>query len=159
MSMEQDLLTTSPATWKVAQAIVFDWYDGPREGLCRLASPAVEFRFRLLDERPTADAPDDRLLRLDELPAGSIERALSALEDLGKPQAPIWTPIWKFSSVQARQRAEAFLAQTEQQARPTSIVIHTRDLSEFLGCWNVAGMAANGESWFSTLKIAPKQTA
>ncbi len=159
MSLEQDLLATPVATWKLAQAVVFDWYDGPREGVCRLAVPAVEFCFRLLDERPVVDDLDDRLFRLDDLPAGSVERILSALEDLGKPQVPVWAPVWKFSSEQAQTRAEIVFAQVERQARPTSVVIYTRDLSEFLGCWNIAGMAVSGGNWFSTLKVGQKQSA
>ena len=48
MDLEQ-LLTAVPVSgWRTRQAVVFDWYDGPREGVCALAEPACEFYFNCL---------------------------------------------------------------------------------------------------------------
>jgi hypothetical protein len=53
MSLEHKLLSTPVDQWTVRQVVVLDWYDGPREGVCSLASPGGEFFFELLAERPS----------------------------------------------------------------------------------------------------------
>ncbi|MFO0841147.1 MAG: hypothetical protein U0797_01960 [Gemmataceae bacterium] len=158
MNLERRLLEPPPSAWKTEQAIVFDWYDGPREGFCRLSYPEAEFRFRLVDERSTPDGLDERLLRVDELPAGSVERTLAVLAELGAPAAPVWVPMWRFASPENKQRAEAALRAIEEEARPTHVVFLTQDLQEFLGCWSV-DVDANGADWFSMLGIPKRQPA
>jgi len=141
MDIERALLATPPTNWRTARAIVFDWHDGPRQGLCRLESPPVEFAFRLLAERPSADDLDDRLFRIEELPVGSVERAESALKQLSQPTGPVWVPVWRFDSEQAGKEAEAALQAIERQGRPTDIIIQTRDLATFLGPWRAKAEA------------------
>lgn len=158
MTFSQLLLSHPPDSWATDLALVFDWYDGPRAGLCRLRHPAVEFRFRLLDERASDDGADERLLQVDELPAGSVEEATRALADLGRPDGPIWVPVWRFPSEKARARAESLLRDIEGRGRPTSLVVLTRDLVEFLGRWNIQERPSNGTDWFSCLNI-PSRTA
>src|SRR5436309_2373273 len=98
MDLEQ-LLTAVPVSgWRTRQAVVFDWYDGPREGVCALAEPACEFYFELLAEHPTPDDLDDRLFRISELPSGSVDELLAALGDLGPPAPQLWSPVWRFSA-------------------------------------------------------------
>jgi hypothetical protein len=159
MSLEQ-LLTGAPVgRWKVGQAIAFDWYDGPRAGICRLAEPGGEFFFSLLDERPSPDDLDDRLFRLSELPTGSVDQALSALQLLGHPTGPVWIPVWRFPDEEARQQTERVLKAIEGSGRPTSLVLHTRDMTEFLGCWAVAPSARPVSDWFAELSLGRRQTA
>src|SRR5436309_5096298 len=98
MTFETKLLSPPVEKCKTRLAIIFDWYDGPRTGLCCLEVPEVEFSFELLDERTNEDGADDRLFRLSELPAGSVAQALVVLGDLGHPTGPVWVPIWRFPS-------------------------------------------------------------
>lgn len=159
MTLESTLLRHPPAAWETGLAIVFDWYDGPREGLCRLTVPAVEFCFRLLAERPTADGLDDRLFTLEELPSGSVAEAARVLRALGEPTGPLWVPVWKFPSAQARDEAEAALARIERQATPSSLIVLSPDLLTFLGCWSVPDPGAAGHNWFDELAVNGWQTA
>lgn len=57
---------------------VFDWCDGPREGVCTFAPPVGDVHFRLLGERPTSDGLDQRIFALSSLPDGTVERAASS---------------------------------------------------------------------------------
>jgi hypothetical protein len=159
MNLESTLTSVPADQWKVSLSIIFDWYDGPRQGICRLAQPAVEFSFELIDERFSPDGPDDRLFRLSEIPAGSVEAVLSGLQNLGHPTGPYWVPIWRFPSEEERQGAEALVKQVQQARRPTSLVLSTRDMVEFLGCWKVPTGERPTGGWFAALNLAGHQTA
>src|SRR5437763_152297 len=106
MNFEERLLAVPVDQWSVSQVVAFDWYDGPRSGICAFAHPAVEFYFDVVDERYNPDGLDDRLFRLSELPPGSLNRAQAAMRELGKPATPIWSPTWKFPSEPIRANAE-----------------------------------------------------
>jgi hypothetical protein len=157
MTFETKLLSLPLEKWKTRLAIIFDWYDGPRAGLCSLEVPEVEFSFKLLDERTNEDTADDRLFRLSELPAGSVAEALALLRDLGYPTGPFWVPIWRFPSDAERLKAEDQLRRIEEQRRPTQVVIFTRDMVEFLGCWRVGQSERNGVDWFAELNLPQQQ--
>ena len=68
MKLEQLLGSLPCQKWQTRQAIVLDWYDGPRQGLCALDKPGGEFVFEILDERVNEQGLDDRLFRLRALP-------------------------------------------------------------------------------------------
>src|SRR5712691_11225607 len=95
-----------PDQWVPGQTIAFDWYDGPRAGVCSLGRPGGEFFFELLDERYNPDGLDDRLYRLSELPPGTVEEVQTALAVLGRPLNPVWVPVWSFPGDMDRQRPE-----------------------------------------------------
>jgi hypothetical protein len=158
MSLESSLASVPVRAWKTGQAVVFDWYDGPRAGVCRLENPAVEFAFDLLDERFNEDTLDDRLFRLSELPAGSVAAVLTVLRQLGQPAGPVWVPTWRFPDEAARAVAEQHLQTIEASKRATELVVFTRDMEEFLGCWSVAGNGRNGGNWFSVLDPSQQLT-
>src|SRR5437899_999379 len=120
MELEALLQSVPVNQWATRQAVVLDWFDGPREGFCALATPACEFFFELLDEKPTDEGLDDRLFRLSALPCGSVAEALTAVGDLGTPAGRIWVPIWRFPNETARQHAEQFVEQLLAQRRPTA---------------------------------------
>src|SRR5690348_12671619 len=117
MSFESTLTSVPVEAWQTKQAVVFDWYDGPRAGICRLERPAVEFAFDLLDERFNEESLDDRLFRLSELPTGSVDTALTILRQLGQPTGPVWTPIWRFPDPAACAAAEQHLRTIEMRKR------------------------------------------
>jgi len=127
--MLDELLRLDPAEWQGRECIALDWYDGPREGFCRLTRPAVEFYFTLLDERPDPDGVDDRLFAVHALPLGAGDQ-LDWTE---------WHP----------KNADALIA----GATPTDIVVYTKDMSRFLGCWRVPEDERPADDWFAHLRI------
>jgi hypothetical protein len=153
MELEAALRSVPVEEWVTRQAIVFDWFDGPREGVCALARPACEFAFDLLGERASVDALDDRLFRVDALATGSIELILALLANLGQPTNPVWVPIWRFSDDTERQRVDIRLDEVLAARRRTDLVIHTRDMIRFLGCWSVTPRADGVGDWFSLLGV------
>jgi hypothetical protein len=153
MTLELSLPSVPVQTWQTGQAIVFDWYDGPRSGVCSLAQPGGEFAFDLLAERANAEDLDDRLFRLKELAPGTVAQVLQLIQDLGQPANSVWVPVWKFSNPAARDRVEREIDQLLSQARTTPLVIATRDMAHFLGCWNLDRVGQNGKDWFAFLGV------
>lgn len=147
MKLEELLLSWPVDQLRVSQVYSFDWYDGPREGVCSLAVPPCEFYFHLLDERYNPDGLDDRLFRLSELPPGSVSQVVSASADLAKPDEAV------------RRQAERRIDAATATKRPTSLVIHTQDMNQFLGCWNVEPNAGTDVDWFAVLGIPQPQPA
>jgi hypothetical protein len=154
MTLQRQLTSLSPQAWQVHQAVVFDWYDGPRQGVARLSKPTCEFVFELLAERPTADDLDDRLFRLSELPEGSVAKILEALRVLGSPSNVVWVPEWRFGSEEERLRADQALDRILSQQRRTDLVIYTRDLITFRGCWQENRANGQAQDWFTTLNVS-----
>lgn len=146
------LLQTDPKAWRVDQVIVFDWYDGPREGICRLLHPQVEFHFQLLAERPTRDGLDDRLFGVTVLPEGSIGTLASALSFAGEPVHPVWVPRWESSNPLDLDAANRAIGVALSKGTQVGIVVRTADFVEFSGCWDVRA-AKNVTNWFDFLEL------
>jgi hypothetical protein len=153
IELEAALQSMPVEQWITRQAVVFDWFDGPRQGVGALAAPTCEFFFELLDERPTEDGLDDRLFRLSALPAGSVAEIVTTLHELGAPAGPVWVPVWRFPSEAARQQADQFVANLLMQRRPSTIVVHTRDLLHFLGYWRLDRNGSSVTDWFANLHV------
>jgi hypothetical protein len=151
MQLEKLLAAVPAGQWETKQAIVFDWYDGPRSGICRLANLEGEFLFELLEERLNPEGLDDRLFRLREVPLGTMEKTLAVLGELGHPENAVWVPIWKFADPMNQQRAEQFLEEVEAKARLLPVVVASRDLKHFQGCWSTEKTNGDVTDWFSTL--------
>jgi hypothetical protein len=154
MELEKLLASLPVQHWHTRQAIVMDWCDGPRRGLCALDKPGGEFIFEILDERVNEHGLDDRLFHLRELQNGSVAMVQSALRELGEPARPVWVPVWKFSSEAARIKAERLIDQLEIAAQPTTLVVSTPDMMNFAGMWTVQGNGQDVKDWFSTLGLA-----
>ncbi len=155
MTFEQTIASLPVSQWKTRRAIVFDYYDGPRSGICCLELPAVEFWFDLLDERYNEDGLDDRLYRINELSPGTVAEVDAMLRVVGSPIGPVWAPIWRFSDDESRRTAEQRLKNIEASKRPTTIVIHSQDMQDFLGRWDIAMDCHDIADWFDHLNIPP----
>jgi hypothetical protein len=135
MPFETALASLPPGEWVARQVVVFDWFDGPREGVAWMAKPDCEFFFELLAEQRTPDDLDDRLFRLSELPKGSVAGILAAIRVLGEPTNTLWVPVWQFGNEAERARADQEIDRLLGRRRRTSIVVRTRDMTDFAGCW------------------------
>lgn len=147
-------LTTIPVNeWRVDQVIVFDWFDGPRKGIARMASPSCEFAFTVVAERHCPDNLDDRLYQLSELPSGSVERTLNLIRCLGSPKNSVWVPVWRFSKEEDRLRTDYEIDRLLNEQKCADILIHSRDMGTFLGCWKVHLDGVLEQDWFVALGI------
>jgi len=151
-AFEESLLLTPVGEWITKQAIVFDWFDGPREGICSLTKPEISFYFELIDERPLPDGLDDRLFSLKQIQVSSIDEISTAISELGTPSGKVWVPVWKFQSSLNRDQAEKIINQIVSNSNKTDLVVFTRDMVEFLGCWRVKPNA-EVKDWFTYLGI------
>lgn len=115
--------------------IVWDWYDGPREGVCQLHQPQCCFSFKLFAENSFTDDINDRLFQISEVPFETMEQILTILTELGQPMIPVWIPHWNFDSESKKQKVEQQILDLLIQATETDIIIGTRDMRHFWGCW------------------------
>jgi hypothetical protein len=136
MNLEALLAMTSPRQWRTRQAIVLDWNDGPRIGVCALAQPCCEFFFHLYAMPIKTDMLAIRLFALSELPQESVPQIAALLQHLGQPTAPMWAPAWKFPDDEVRRDVESRLDTFLVAARPTSLLTATDDWLSFDGCWS-----------------------
>ena len=153
MSIETLLLTVAVENWTTQQAIVFDWHDGPRQGVCSLATPECEFVFDLVAERFNPDGLDDKLFRVREIPKGTIAKILPLVSSLGPPAIPVWVPVWSFANTSDRTSADNAIDEILNSSRHTSVFIRTQDVVTFLGCWKVDAIPPEGTDWFANLGL------
>jgi len=147
MNAAQTLMSLPVDQWKVGQVYSYHWHDGPCEGVCALIQPGGEYYFELLDERYNPDGLDDRVFKLSELPAGSLDKVLAAAGDLAGPNRTHW------------QRGRERLDEVKAQKQPTPFVIWSRDMEAILGCWQVESPETKVKDWFSFLGIpVPEET-
>lgn len=153
MNNTHRLASLHPSSWAAGQVVVFDWFDGPRQGVARMANPECEFAFELLAERHNPSGLDDRLFRVCELPPGSITKIMDAIRSLGSPANAVWVPVWKFNSEEKRLQADQEINRILSQQKDTGLVIYSRDMITFLGCWHVDRARGEIQDWFVTLGI------
>ncbi len=159
MTLKNKLQSVPPAEWVTRKAIFLGWHDGPCEGVCALVRPAVEFYFELQDERYNPDGLDDRLFRLKELPAGSVDSILASMTVLSPPDQPLWIPNWTFPDKIKQQEVENRLKEILSQGEATWIFIATRDMEHFDGCWSIDSNGNGALDSFVTLGISQKHFA
>jgi hypothetical protein len=153
MAIEALLLACPADRWKTEQAIVFDWSDGPRQGIAALSFPACEFAFELAEERYNPSGLDDRLFRIRELPAGSVRSVLMTLVKLGEPSKPVWVPVWAFDSEGERREIDRAIDAVLARAGDTHLVVRSPDLEHFAGSWTLREIEPTHSDLFSALRI------
>jgi hypothetical protein len=153
MNTQKALMSQPPTAWIVGQVVVFDWCDGPRQGIARMAEPKCEFAFELVSERDNPEDLDDRLYRVSDLPEGSVTEILDATRALESPVNVVWTPGWRFESDEERLQADQVIAGVLSQQKDTGLVIHSRDMVTFLGCWPADAGTDQKQDWFALLGI------
>ena len=146
--IEAALVNTPCNLWRTRQAIVLDWNDGPREGLCALSNPGCEFHFELHTEKHAAADLDDRLYLISFLKTGSVDRVLEALNQLGEPTRPVWTPIWRFDPSRGRINAEKVLDGIVKSKRPTGLIVRSNDMQHFTDCLDISRNIKKFLTWF-----------
>ena len=149
------LMDKIPAVeWVPRQSIVFDWFDGPKHGICALQYPPSEFEFTCIAERLSPDGVDHRLYSIAELPEGTVDQVRELLTDLGTPHVPVWVPVWNLPSSDERQKVDGEIDNLLRVRKATNFVIYTLDMSAILGCWRVDSIPKEPDSLFDLLGIS-----
>ena len=115
--------------------VTFEWYDGPREGICELEYPECAFSFEIIAERWHDNHFDHRLFRLSEIEVGSVARAIAILHKAGPPTTPAWAPHGAYESEEDRLRIEEGIEQILSKKVPTRVIVRTDDLIKFGEVW------------------------
>lgn len=147
MKLEEVLAAVPVHDWRVHEVYSLDWQDGPRAGVCSLSTPRCEFYFDLLDERLNPEGLDDRLFRLSELPPGAVAEVVSAAGELANVNEG------------TRKKAQGRIQAVEAARRPTAVIVYTRDMRQFLGCWNINEVVPGTRDWFAVLGISGEHAA
>jgi hypothetical protein len=132
-NLERALLEAAPVGWRVRQIIVFEWLDGPREGICEMEHPPGSFYFEILAE--SAGDFADRLFALSELRAGVVGEVIEVFRGSGPPKSPVWAPHGAYASDEEQQRIEDAVERLTSLRTPMRILIRTRDMIKFTEVW------------------------
>ena len=130
-----DLVGTPPGAVRVAQTIILDWYDGPREGFVWLAHPESGWHFTVFAEHDGDEEPDDNLFLLAPLPEGAREAVDEALRDVGPPSGPHWVPEWRFPDEERQLAAEGILDRLIAGLDPPTVVVRSSSLESIEQIW------------------------
>jgi hypothetical protein len=132
---EELLLSTPPESWRTRQVVVFEWHDGPREGVCELSHPTCSFFFEILAERWHRGSFKERLFRVDEIEMDAVERAIAVLRRVDPPTSPVWAPHGPYESEEEQRRIEDGIAKILSRRTPTRILVQTDDMTKFGDVW------------------------
>lgn len=113
--------------------LIFDWRDGPLEGVLRRKGESACWYFKLVAQRFEVSTLDDRLFGLWTIPDSDCSVLIDEFGD-----ADAGTHVWPVSggigSVTARQVVAGLLS--AERVMPT-LIIRTSDFVEVLGVWDV----------------------
>jgi hypothetical protein len=113
--------------------VIFDWRDGPIEGVLRWRGRAACWYFKLLAERADSSELDDRLFWIWAIPDADSEVLVGEFGDEESGRL-VWPVSGGLGSARARAIVDGLLS-----GRPGTPdrVIRTADFVEVLGVWNV----------------------
>ncbi|MFE0508509.1 hypothetical protein [Streptomyces sp. NPDC058964] len=113
--------------------VIFDWRDGPLEGILRWRGRAVCWYFKLLAERVDSSDLDDRLFWIWPIP--DADSAVLIGEFAGAESGGhVWPVSGGLGSAEARAIVDGLLS--GRPGKPDR-VIRTADFVEVLGMWDV----------------------
>ncbi|MGW2653997.1 hypothetical protein ACWC1D_10080 [Streptomyces sp. NPDC001478] len=113
--------------------IIFDWRDGPIEGIAGSVNGSTCWYFKLFAERHENDTLDDRIFAL--WPISDSDSSILCEEfGQGDEGGCVWPVSGGLGSSKAQSIVEGLLS-----ARPESpnLIIRTPDFVEVFGIWNV----------------------
>lgn len=100
--------------------VVFDYYDGPLEGVLACDACGGEYLFRTIAWNP------DRLTRVFELrpvSRGTLQRVTEICSPLGSPRWPVWVPRWSFQSEEVERRVSTELNEVLQAQGELRLIV------------------------------------
>jgi hypothetical protein len=134
-TLDQILRSVPPSEWIIQYNIIFDWFDGEREGWCRLSYPAGSFSYKIQAEILTGRGLNDCLLAVRPAPADAIERLLTVLDPIS-PDDPEWHGgFWPPDGTKAAGRAEAMVATLLAESGKVCGYLQGRYLEDIKAYW------------------------
>jgi len=129
--------------------VVLEFYDGPTSGLLQCAACGAEYHFDMLDWDGDHEV---RVFRLAALPAGSLDRFVSALAKVEEPHWPVWLVFGrKRPSEKERDLVDGQLQAVLRQAAPAELVVAWSGYGDrLLAAQKVPASELSGvPTWFS----------
>ncbi|MFE7043289.1 hypothetical protein ACFU9X_28760 [Streptomyces atratus] len=113
--------------------VIFDWRDGPIEGIARGRDGNTCWHFKLFAERLETETLDDLLFALWAIPDpdGAILREEFGQDGQG---GYVWPVSGGLGSVEAQSVVDNLLS---SRLESPNLIIRTPDLVEVFGVWNV----------------------
>ncbi|MFJ3639722.1 hypothetical protein ACIPRD_08215 [Streptomyces sp. NPDC090108] len=114
--------------------VIFDWRDGPIEGIVRRESGDACWYFKLFAERLETETLDDRLFALWAIPGSNS--SILCEEFGGNGQGGyVWPVSGGLGSARARSIVDELLS---ARSGSPNLIMRTPDFVAIFGVWNVA---------------------
>lgn len=113
--------------------VIFDWRDGPLEGVLRRKGQSACWYFKLFAERIQMSGLDDRLFGLWAIPDPDSSVLSEEFGDI-REGAHIWPVSGGLGSAEARGIVDGILSTTPGKPH---LMVRTPDFVEVLGVWDV----------------------
>ncbi|GAA0976657.1 hypothetical protein GCM10009555_036530 [Acrocarpospora macrocephala] len=113
--------------------IIFDWRDGPLEGIVRRRDGNACWYFKLIAERLETSILDDRLFGLWVIPDSDSSILCEEFGGAGQG-AHVWPVSGGLGSIEVRSIVDGILS---ARAGSPNLIIRTPDFVEVFGVWNV----------------------
>ncbi|WP_406117792.1 hypothetical protein [Streptomyces sp. NBC_00989] len=113
--------------------VIFDWRDGPLEGILRWKSESSCWYFKLFAERPESSILDDRIFGLWEIPDSDGSVLNEEFGDGGDGPV-VWPVSGGLGSVEARRIVDGLLS---SRTGSPNLIVRTEDFVKVLGVWAV----------------------
>ena len=134
-TLDQILRSVPPSEWMIEYNIIYDWYDGEREGWCRLSSPACCFYYKIQAEVLSGPGLKDCLLAVRAVPANAIERLLEVLDPISLDDPEWWGGFWPPDGTKAAGRAEAVVATLMAESEEVCGYLQGRYIDQIKAYW------------------------
>ncbi len=133
-TIERNLISTPTTLWNVQRVIALDWYDGPRSGVCWLASPACQLYFELHAEQWNEGKLGSRLYRLSVMRNGDFEIVEELFAAHGDEQRPLWSPHGDLPEAEL-QHIDLVLAEISARKESTRLIVRSEDMLTIEELW------------------------
>lgn len=113
--------------------VIFDWRDGPLEGILRRQGETASWYFKLFAEQLETSVLDDRLFALWEIPDSDSVTLCKEFGEIGQG-VHVWPVSGGLGSMEARRIVDGLLS---NRTGSPNLIVRTPDFAEMLGVWEV----------------------
>ena len=126
--------------WTPRQLLIFDWYDGPIDGLCQPTDSEVCLHFSSLAEQWHGGPVHERLFGLRRVRDSAIREVQIAYGVTSQPAEQVCSAP-PYRSEAERLAVEAVLEDLIGTSSPTRVAIRSSDMLSVLDIWILNGHA------------------